>query len=100
MNSSCPNAATSGFTASGAISRTREIRTVDIEVAFLHKTLFKPEEFRALNFHLHVPGHVATKRVDPAMFDKTRVAIALEYQNSGMETQLDALRAQFGGRLP
>lgn len=77
-----------------------EIREIDIETAFLHKTLVRPEEFRCINFHLHFPGHTALKTVPAAEFDSTRIAIALEYQDTGARTRLDAILAQYNGRLP
>ena len=78
----------------------QDILAVDADIAFLHRTLIRPEEFRALNFHLHVPGHVALKRVPPLEFDATRVRIALERQEHGAEHELQQLIDSLEGRLP
>jgi Fe-S-cluster containining protein len=77
-----------------------EIREIDIETAFLHKALVRPEEFRSINFHLHFPGIVALKRIPAGEFDEARIAIALEYQAGGASARLDALAQKYGGRLP
>jgi Fe-S-cluster containining protein len=84
----------------GAHLSEEQIREIDVEAAFLHKTLLTPEEFRSTNFHLHFPGHVALKKVDPADFDRTRLDIALEYQDNGSEKQLESILEQYGGQLP
>ena len=76
-----------------------EILAIDADIAFLHRPLIRPEEFRALNFHLHFPGHVALKHVDPLQFDRTRIRIALELQNNGTETELQQIIESYEGRL-
>lgn len=76
------------------------ILAMDADIAFLHRPLIRPEEFRALNFHLHFPGHVALKRVDPLQFDQTRIRIALERQNNGTETELQRIIDSYEGLLP
>ena len=78
----------------------QEIRDIDMEVAFLHKSLLQPAQFRSINFHLHFPGHVALKAVAPGAFDDTRIRIALEFQDENSEKQLNEIMESYGGRLP
>ena len=60
----------------------------------------RPEEFRSLNFYLHFPGHVALKKVPPAKYDETRIAVALETQMTGASPLLEKLVSSCGGLLP
>ncbi len=76
------------------------ISGTDNEIALLHRTLIRPEEFRSLNFLLHLPGHIILKRIDPLKYDETKVAVAKELQESGGGNLLEELIARFGGRLP
>jgi len=77
-----------------------QVLDIDFEVAFLHKSLIRPEEFRSLNFTLHFPGHVALKRVPPEVFDETRIRIAREFQQDRAEHTLRQLIRKYEGKLP
>ena len=76
------------------------VNAVETEIAMLHRAFIRPEEFRSLNFYLHFPGHVALKKVPPAKYDETRIAVALETQMTGASPLLEKLVASCGGLLP
>ncbi|MFA6451712.1 MAG: YkgJ family cysteine cluster protein [bacterium] len=76
------------------------IADIDNEVALLHRALLRPEQFRAMNFLVHFPGHIIMKQTDPLKYDETKVAVAKEFQDEGTENYLNAIISFFEGKLP
>ena len=77
-----------------------EIVSMDLDVAFLHLTLIPHEAFRSMNFHLHIPGHISTKKAEIQKFDALNLEIAREYSRTGASGTLQRFAASFEGCLP
>jgi len=77
-----------------------EIVDMDLKVAFLHLTLIPHGAFRSLNFHLHFPGHVAMKMVDPAVFDSYCLKSAREFIDRRESATVQEMAASCKGKLP
>jgi uncharacterized protein len=76
------------------------IGDIDNEVALLHRTILRPEQFHAMNFLVHFPGHIIMKQLDPLKYDETKAAVAKELQDGGTENYLKVIISFFEGILP